>query len=47
MPAMPADLRPRCSVCAQPLLLVIAGRTVCEVRDDDHATARAQQAGVA
>ncbi len=40
MPAMPADAA-QCTVCSQPFLLPLPGKTVCEIRDDDHATARA------
>ncbi len=36
-----ADAPTQCSVCSQPFLLPRPGKTVCEIRDDDHATARA------
>jgi hypothetical protein len=32
--------QPECSVCAQPLLLMTPGRTICEIRDDHHTSAR-------
>ena len=34
-------LQPECSVCSQPFLLPLPGKTICEIRDDEHATARA------
>ncbi len=40
MPAMPADAA-QCSVCSQPFLLPLPGKTVCARRDDDHIAARA------
>ncbi len=34
-------LQPECSVCSQPFLLPLPGKTICEIRDDEHAAARA------
>jgi len=33
--------QPECSVCSQPFLLPEPGKTICEIRDDDHVAARA------
>jgi len=35
------DTPARCSVCSQPFLLPLPGKTVCAIRDDDHIAARA------
>jgi len=35
-----SERRPHCTVCGQMLLLDVPGRTVCDARDDVHATAR-------
>jgi len=39
-PAATAATTTPCTVCGRPLLLVVAGRTVCAARDAKHATAR-------
>jgi len=35
------DTPAQCSVCSQPFLLPLPGKTVCAIRDDDHIAARA------
>jgi len=36
-----ATPQPQCSVCSQPFLLPLPGKTICAIRDDAHAAARA------